>query len=108
MTEGDRIIEKTLAEERDVLAKFVMAITGSISNNELFVKYLTDGIELMNEREEAAVEQFDNPERRLCYLVGYKAAYRDLRNAALRALEIARGTKPPDGESKESVGGDAL
>lgn len=90
------------------LAAIMMSICGSISNLELFVKLTTDAIELMDEAEEAVVESTDAPQSKLSYLIGQKSAYRELRNAAQRALKLASGEKPPQDGMKESTAGDAL
>lgn len=91
----------------DVLAKRIQAITGSVSGTQIFISLLNDAIELDGEQQEAVVLNADVPDRKLAYLAGRQAAYRDLRRGAIRALELASG-QPPNGGLTEPTGGEAL
>lgn len=99
--------EMNVIPEVDALARHLMVIFGNVTNTELFIKLMNDGMELIGQQMNSVVEACDMPDRRIAALIGRQAAYRDLRSAALRALELASG-KPPQGETKESAGGSVL
>lgn len=99
--------KKKPEDELDVLAKYMQAILGTTVNTRLFAELLTNVLDDLDGQMTSVVENADRPDRRLAYIVGMKTAYRQLRNGALRALELSQG-KPPEGEKKESTGGEPI
>lgn len=92
----------------DKLAMRVMEFTGTASGTKSFIAFMSEAIEVVDEDEDEAAQTFENATGRLEYLVGKKSAYRDLRRAAIRALEMAQGVKPPEKPSIESAQGGLL
>lgn len=88
-------------------ARRIRLFTGSRENTRRFVDLLDEAIDVVTGQAAEVVEQFDETDRKVAYLVGVMSAYRKLKHAALRALE-PDAVQPTDGGSKpESEGGGA-
>ena len=81
---------------------------GDVSRTKELVAWM-DGLIAENVTLEVAfVESWEeNRETRLCHLASQISAYRRIRDAANRALELAAG-QPPDGAGKEPATGGVL
>ncbi len=89
-------------------AKRVMVVCGDVSRTKELVAWMDELIAENVTLEVALVESAEeNRETRLCHLASQISAYRRIRDAANRALELAAG-KPPDGENKEPAMGGVL
>ena len=92
----------------DKLALRVMEFTGTASGTKSFIAFMSEAVEVVDEDEDEAAQTFENATGRLQYLVGKKSAYRDLKRAAIRALKMAQGVKPPEAPPIESAKGGLL
>ena len=89
-------------------AKRVMAACGDVSRTKELVAWMDLLISENITLEVALVESAEeNRETRLCHLASQISAYRRIRDAANRALELAAG-QPPDGAGKEPATGGVL
>jgi len=89
-------------------AKRVMAACGDVSRTKELVAWMDSLISENITLEVALVESAEeNRETRLCHLASQISAYRRIRDAANRALELAAG-QPPDGAGKEPATGGVL
>ncbi len=89
-------------------AKRVMVVCGDVSRTKELVAWMDELIAENVTLEVALVESAEeNRETRLCHLASQISAYRRIRDAANRALELAAG-KPPDDEKKEPATGGVL
>jgi len=96
----------TSLEELD--AKKVAAVCGGDPRTKELVAWMDELIH-ENVTLQVALVESDAEDRaiRLCHLASQISAYRRIRDAANRALELAAG-KPPDGENKEPAMGGVL
>lgn len=78
------------------------AIFGSRTATERFIRLLSDAREIAAIEMAQAIETAERPEARVMYLAGVETAYRDLTNAAIRALAPEDG-QPPSGGPPESA-----
>ena len=98
----------TLADIETYDAKRVMAVCGDVSRTKELVAWMDALIAENVTLEVVLVEGADeNRATRLCHLASQISAYRRIRDAANRALELAAG-QPPDGEAKEPATGGVL
>ena len=89
-------------------AKRVMATCGDVTRTKELVAWMDELIAENVTLEVALVESAEeNRETRLCHLASQISAYRRIRDAANRALELAAG-QPPDGAGKEPATGGVL
>ncbi len=89
-------------------AKRVMAACGDVTRTKELVAWMDELIAENVTLEVALVESAEeNRETRLCHLASQISAYRRIRDAANRALELAAG-QPPDGAGKEPATGGVL
>ena len=89
-------------------AKRVMAMCGDVTRTKELVAWMDELIAENVTLEVALVESAEeNRETRLCHLASQISAYRRIRDAANRALELAAG-QPPDGAGKEPATGGVL
>jgi len=92
------------AEEKET-ARRIRSFTGSRENTQKFVDLLDEAIDVVTGQAAAVVEQFDETDRKVAYLVGVMTAYRKLKHAALRALEPDAVQPTDEGSKPESEGG---
>ena len=89
-------------------AKRVMAMCGDVTRTKELVAWMDELIAENVTLEVALVESAEETrETRLCHLASQISAYRRIRDAANRALELAAG-QPPDGAGKEPATGGVL
>ena len=92
------------SEEKET-ARRIRSFTGSRENTQKFVDLLDEAIDVVTGQAAAVVEQFDETDRKVAYLVGVVSAYRKLKHAALRALEPDAVQPTDEGNKPESEGG---
>ena len=101
-------MSEKLTSLEEIDAKKVMVVCGGEPRTKDLIAWMD---ELINENVtlQVALVESDAEERatRLCHLASQISAYRRIRDAANRALELAAG-KPPDGEGKEPAMGGVL
>ncbi len=98
--------ELTGIEEYD--AKKVKLACGDVSRTKDLIAWMDELIKENVTLQVVLVESdAENRSTRLCHLASQISAYRRIRDAANRALELAAG-KPPDDEKKEPATGGVL
>jgi len=92
----------------DIDAKRVMEVCGGVPNTQSLVKWMDELIEENVSLQVMLAESSDeNRATRLCHYASQISSFRRIRDAALRALELAAG-QPPDGGAKEPATGGVL
>ena len=99
-----QVVRIEQVEEKET-ARRIRSFTGSRENTQKFVDLLDEAIDVVTGQAAAVVEQFDETDRKVAYLVGVMTAYRKLKHAALRALEPDAVQPTDEGNDPESEGG---
>ena len=81
-----QVVRIEQVEEKET-ARRIRSFTGSRENTQKLVDMLDEALDVVTGQAAAVVEQFDETDRKVAYLVGVMTAYRKLKHAALRALE---------------------
>ncbi len=99
-----QVVRIEQVEEKET-ARRIRSFTGSRENTQKFVDMLDEALDVVTGQAAAVVEQFDETDRKVAYLVGVMTAYRKLKHAALRALEPDAVQPTDEGSDPESEGG---
>lgn len=99
-----QVVRIEQVEEKET-ARRIRSFTGSRENTQKFVDMLDEALDVVTGQAAAVVEQFDETDRKVAYLVGVMTAYRKLKHAALRALEPDAVQPTDEGNDPESEGG---
>lgn len=99
-----QVVRIEQVEEKET-ARRIRSFTGSRENTQKLVDMLDEALDVVTGQAAAVVEQFDETDRKVAYLVGVMTAYRKLKHAALRALEPDAVQPTDEGNDPESEGG---
>jgi hypothetical protein len=99
-----QVVRIEQVEEKET-ARRIRSFTGSRENTQKLVDMLDEALDVVIGQAAAVVEQFDETDRKVAYLVGVMTAYRKLKHAALRALEPDAVQPTDEGNDPESEGG---
>ena len=99
-----QVVRIEQVEEKET-ARRIRSFTGSRENTQKLVDMLDEALDVVTGQAAAVVEQFDETDRKVAYLVGVMTAYRKLKHAALRALEPDAVQPTDEGSDPESEGG---
>ena len=98
-----QVVRIEQVEEKET-ARRIRSFTGSRENTQKLVDMLDEALDVVTGQAAAVVEQFDETDRKVAYLVGVMTAYRKLKHAALRALEPDAVQPTDEGNKPESEG----